>query len=134
MFDVAIIGCGVVGASVAYQLSKYNLKVAVIEKENDVAIGTTKANSAILHAGYDPLPNTLMAKLNVEGNALTKEICKKLDVKCQEVGSLVVAFSDEEMKNVQTLYQRGIENCVPNLQILDRQQLLEKEPDRKSVV
>ncbi|MEG2769473.1 MAG: FAD-dependent oxidoreductase, partial [Oscillospiraceae bacterium] len=80
MYDVAIIGCGVVGASVAYTLAKYDLNVVVIEKNNDVACGTTRANSAILHAGYDPMPNTLMAKLNVRGSVLAKEICKKLDV------------------------------------------------------
>ena len=76
MLDVAIIGCGVVGAAAAYELSQYPLHVAVLEAENDVADGTTKANSAILHAGYDPEPGTQMARLNVQGVALAKEICR----------------------------------------------------------
>ena len=65
MYDVAIIGCGVIGSSIAYRLSKFNLKTVVLEKENDVAMGATRANSAIIHAGYDPAEGTLMAKLNV---------------------------------------------------------------------
>ena len=80
MFDVAIIGCGITGAAAAYQLSMYDLKVVVLEKENDIALGATRANSAIIHAGYDPEPGTLMAKVNVRGCALAKELCEKLDV------------------------------------------------------
>ena len=74
MYDVLIIGCGITGAAAAFQFSRYRLNVAVLERENDVADGTTKANSAILHAGYDPEPGTLMAKLNVRGAALAKEL------------------------------------------------------------
>ena len=91
MLDVAIIGCGVVGAAAAYELSHYPLHVAVLEAENDVADGTTKANSAILHAGYDPEPGTQMARLNVQGVALAKEICARLDVPYRQCGSLVLA-------------------------------------------
>ena len=78
MYDVAVIGCGIVGANVAWELSKYNLAVAVLEKENDVACGTTKANSAIVHAGYDPKPGTKMARLNVLGSEMMEELCRKL--------------------------------------------------------
>ena len=74
MYDVIVVGCGITGAAIAYQLSRYQLKVAVLEGENDVAQGATKANSAILHAGYDPEPGTLMAKLNVRGVELAKEL------------------------------------------------------------
>ena len=80
MLDVAVIGCGITGAAAAYELSKYELKIAVFERENDVSEGTTKANSAILHAGYDPKPGTLMAKTNVEGVRLAEQICRDLDV------------------------------------------------------
>ena len=80
MLDVLIIGCGITGAAAAFELSKYRLKVAMLERENDVAMGATKANSAILHAGYDPVPGSLMAKLNVRGVKLAKEICQMLDV------------------------------------------------------
>lgn len=128
MTDVAIIGCGIVGAAVAYELARYRLDVLVLEADNDVANGTTKANSAILHAGYDPPPGTLMAKLNVEGAAMAKEICEKLDVPYRNCGSLVVAFSEEEMASVQALYARGVQNGVPRLAVIGQQKLREMEP------
>ena len=92
MFDVILIGCGITGAATAYELSKYRLSVAVLERENDVACGATKANSAILHAGYDPEPGSLMARCNVRGAALARELCRKLDVPYRPTGSLVIAF------------------------------------------
>ena len=97
MYDVAIIGAGVIGASIFRELTKYDLKVALIEKENDVAMGTTKANSAIVHAGYDPKVGTLMAKYNVKGNEMFEELCKELSVPFKRNGSLVLAFDDEDM-------------------------------------
>ena len=97
MLDVAIIGCGIIGAAAAYELSHYPLQTAIFEAENDVADCTTKANSAILHAGYDPEPGTRMARLNVEGVALAKEICARLDVPYLQCGSLVLALSPEEL-------------------------------------
>ena len=128
MYDVAIIGSGITGSACAYFLSKYRLKIAVIEKNNDVCCGTTKANSAIIHAGYDPHPETLMAKLNVKGSAMAKEICAKLDVPYNQIGSLVVAFSEEEAKTVEELFERGNANGVPDLKILNREELKEAEP------
>lgn len=128
MYDVAIIGSGITGSACAYFLSKYRLKIAVIEKNNDVCCGTTKANSAIIHAGYDPHPETLMAKLNVRGSAMAKEICAKLDVPYNQIGSLVVAFSEEEAKTVEELFERGNANGVPDLKILNREELKEAEP------
>lgn len=92
MYDVAIIGAGVIGASIFRELTKYNLKAIVLEKENDVSMGTTKANSAIIHAGYDPKIGTLMAKYNVKGNEMFESLCKELDVPFKRNGSLVVAF------------------------------------------
>lgn len=128
MYDVAIIGSGITGSACAYFLSKYRLKIAIIEKNNDVCCGTTKANSAIIHAGYDPHPETLMAKLNVKGSAMAKEICAKLDVPYNQIGSLVVAFSEEEAKTVEELFERGNANGVPDLKILNREELKEAEP------
>ncbi len=128
MYDVAIIGSGITGSACAYFLSKYRLKIAVIEKNNDVCCGTTKANSAIIHAGYDPHPETLMAKLNVKGSAMAKEITAKLDVPYNQIGSLVVAFSEEEAKTVEELFERGNANGVPDLKILNREELKEAEP------
>ena len=117
MLDVAIIGCGVVGAAAAYELSHYPLHVAVLEAENDVADGTTKANSAILHAGYDPEPGTQMARLNVQGVALAKEICARLDVPYRQCGSLVLALSQAELPHLQKLYANGVANGVPGISL-----------------
>ncbi|MBR0450355.1 MAG: NAD(P)/FAD-dependent oxidoreductase [Oscillospiraceae bacterium] len=128
-YDVIIIGCGVTGAAAAYMLSKYRLNVAVLEAENDVAIGTSKANSAIIHAGYDPVPGTLMARLNVEGNKLVGEISEQLHVPISHCGSLVIAFSDSELEHLKKLYDRGIKNGVPELYLLDREETLKEEPN-----
>ncbi len=119
MYDVLIIGCGVTGAAAAFELAKYRLKVGILERENDVALGTTKANSAILHAGYDPEPGTLMAKLNVRGVELARELCGQLDVPYHPCGSLVLAFSEEERPTLEELYRRGTANSVPGLELLD---------------
>ena len=134
MYDVLIIGCGIIGAATAFELSKYRLGIGILEQENDVADGTTKANSAILHAGYDPLPGTLMARLNVRGVALAKELCQKLDVPYRQCGSLVLAFSPEECATLETLRQRGEANGVPGLQILDREQVHQMEPNLSPAV
>lgn len=134
MKNVVIIGCGVIGAATAFELSKYDVNVTIIEAQNDVAMGTTKANSAILHAGYDPEPGTLMAKLNVEGVKLAKEVCEKLDVPYSQCGSLVLAFDDEDVKTVETLYARGNENGVPDMEIWDTAKILEKEPNLSAEV
>lgn len=128
MYDVAIIGCGVIGAATAYALSRYPLRVVVLEAENDVADGTTKANSAILHAGYDPEPGTQMARLNVAGVAMAKEICQKLDVPYRQCGSLVLALAPGELPHLRHLYANGTANGVPGLELLGPAQVLAMEP------
>lgn len=128
MYDVAIIGAGIVGASVARELSKYRLKVCLVEKENDVSEGTTKANSALVHAGYDPEEGTRMARLNVRGCALTEILTKELSVPYRKIGSLVVAFNDADMETVRCLYGRGLRNGVPGLEVLGREELRKLEP------
>ena len=128
MVDVAIIGCGVIGAATAFSLARYDLSVTVLERENDVATGTTKANSAIVHAGYDPEPGTLMARLNVEGNRMVKELAKQLDVPCKEIGSLVLAFDERDLETIKELYRRGVANGVPDLELLSAEQTLAMEP------
>lgn len=128
MVDVAIIGCGVIGAATAFSLARYDLSVTVLERENDVATGTTKANSAIVHAGYDPEPGTLMARLNVEGNRMVKELAKQLDVPCKEIGSLVLAFDERDLGTIKELYRRGVANGVPDLELLSAEQALAMEP------
>ena len=127
MYDVIVIGCGIVGAATAYELSKYQLKTLILEAENDVSLGATRANSAIMHAGFDPEPGSLMARLNVEGAERAKELCKKLSVHYDQIGSLVVAFSEEELALIKTLYDRGVKNGVKDLELLNQEELLKKE-------
>ena len=134
MYDVLIIGCGITGAATAFQLARYRLKVGILEQENDVADGTTKANSAILHAGYDPEPDSLMARLNVRGSALARELCPRLDVPYRPCGSLVLAFSQEEVGTLEELYRRGTANGVPGLELLIGDQARAKEPNLSSQV
>ncbi len=117
-YDVAIIGCGITGASIAMELSKYNLNVIVLEKENDVAMQTTKANSAIIHAGYDPKPGTLMAKYNVMGSRMTKELAEKIHFHYDQIGSLVIGRKDRDKELIDTLYQRGVLNGVEGMRLL----------------
>ena len=127
-YDVAVIGSGVVGALISRELSKYDIKVALLERCNDVAMGTTKANSAIVHGGFDAIPGTMKAKLNVKGTEMMPEVCKELNVPYKNNGSLVLAFSDEEMEHVKKLYDRGVKNGVPNLEIIDGDKVRELEP------
>ena len=129
MVDVAIIGGGVCGCSLLYELSRYDVDVVLLEKENDVSVGTTKANSAIVHAGYDPEPGTKMARYNVEGNAIIKELCEKLDVPYKQIGSLVLAFDEEQEELVKELFRRGTENGVPGLRILTAEEVFAMEPN-----
>ena len=129
MYDVSIIGCGITGSAIAYELSKRKLKCVVIEKENDVAMGATRANSAIIHAGYDPAEGTLMAKLNVRGAELCKELCEKLSVPYAQIGSLVLAFNNEEIQTVNMLYKRGVANGVKGLKILSYEETKAIEPN-----
>ncbi len=118
VYDVAIIGAGVIGTLTARELSRYELKVCILESEPDVAMGASKANSAIVHAGYDALPGTLKALFNVKGNSLFEKISKELDVPFKRIGSLVLAFTEEDMKIISKLYQRGEDNGVPGFRIL----------------
>lgn len=134
MYDVLVIGCGITGAATAFELSRYKLKVGVLERENDVAVGTTKANSAILHAGYDPKPGSLMARLNVRGVELAKELCQKLDVPYDPCGSLVLAFSEEEKPTVDELYHRGVANGVPGVALLTGDEARAMEPNLSETV
>lgn len=129
MYDVIVVGSGVVGAGVAYELSRCQLRVAVLEKENDVACGTTKANSAIVHAGYDPLPGTRMARLNVQGSKMMEDLCRRLSVEYRRIGSLVLAFNDRDLQTLRGLYRRGEVNGVENLKLLSAEETLQMEPN-----
>ena len=129
MYDAVIIGAGVVGSVTARLLSRFSLSVCVLEKENDVSMGATKANSAIVHAGFDAKEGTLKAKLNVKGSEMMPKICEELGVDYKNNGSLVIGFSDEDKNTISALYERGVKNGVAGLEILDREALIEKEPN-----
>lgn len=128
MYDVAVIGAGVVGAMIARELTKYNLKICILEKENDVAMGATKANSAIVHAGFDAKPGTLKAKLNVRGSEMMEDTARELGVKYRRNGSLVIGFNDTDHAVIEKLLAQGVENGVKDLRILDSAELHELEP------
>ena len=129
MYDVAIIGGGVVGGMLARTLSSYKVKTCILEKENDVAMGASKANSAIVHAGFDAEPGTLKAKLNVKGSEMMEQVAKELGVKYKRNGSLVVGFNDDDKKIIEELYERGVKNGVKGLSILESDELQEIEPN-----
>ena len=117
-YDFIIIGCGITGASIAFELSKYQTKVLIIESSNDVSMGTTKANSGIIHGGYDPEPETKMARLNVEGSVLTKELASLLNFHYNQLGSLVVGSTEADHKIINKLYDNGVSSKIPGLKIL----------------
>ncbi len=129
MYDVVIIGAGVVGGLTAHALAKYDLKVCILEKENDVAMGSTKANSAIVHAGFDAAPGSLKAQLNVQGAQMMKNLCQDLGVKYRQNGSLVVGFDEDDRKMIDSLLERGKSNGVAQLQVIGKEQLQQLEPN-----
>lgn len=129
MYDVIIIGAGVSGASVARELSRYQAKICVLEKEEDVCCGTSKANSAIVHAGYDAATGSLKARLNVRGNELMGKLAEELDFPFDRRGSLVLCLSESDMPQLQALYDRGVANGVKEMRILDREEVLRMEPN-----
>ncbi len=128
-FDVAVIGAGVVGSLLARELTKYALSIALIEAREDVATGATGANSAIVHGGFDPVPGTLKAKLNVRGAQMMPALTAELGVSYKNNGSLVLAFSEEDMESVRILYERGLKNGVEGLTVLNSDELRALEPN-----
>ncbi len=129
MYDVAIIGAGVTGCAIARELSRYQVNACVIEKCEDVCCGTSKANSAIVHAGFDAAEGSLMAKMNVKGNELMEQLSKDLDFPFKRNGSLVVCMHKEDLPGLQTLYDRGVKNGVKDLRILSKEEVLAMEPN-----
>ncbi|MBV7274968.1 NAD(P)/FAD-dependent oxidoreductase [Clostridium sp. PL3] len=129
MFDVTIVGAGVIGCSIARELSRYKLKVCVIDKDSDVANGTTKANSAIVHAGFDAKPATLKGKLNAKGNAMFDKLAEELDFPFKRIGSLVLCFDKDDLGKLNDLKEQGDKNGVPGLEIIEGDKLREKEPN-----
>ena len=129
MYDVAIIGAGVVGSAIARELSRYHANICVIEKEEDVCNGTSKANSAIIHAGFDAKPGSLKAKLNVRGNEMMTHLSKELDIPFTRNGSLVVCTKDQDRSGLDDLMEKAKRNGVPGCRIVEREELFELEPN-----
>ncbi len=128
MVDVIIIGGGVVGCAVARELSKYERKIMLLERASDLCEGTSKANSGIIHAGYDATPKTLKAKLNVQGNQMMEALSKELDIPFKKNGSMVLMFEEEGRESLQKLYEKGLQNGVKELRMLSGDEAREIEP------
>ena len=129
MKDIIVIGAGVVGCSIARELSKYNLDVLVVEKNSDVSEGISKGNSGIVHAGYNEKIGTLKAKLNIEGNKIFDDLSRDLQFPFKRNGAFILAFSDEEMKTLESLKENGEKLGVEGLEILTREEALNIEPN-----
>ena len=129
MLDVIIIGAGVSGCAAARELSRYQADILVLDKEEDVCCGTTKANSAIVHAGFDAEHGSLMAKLNVEGSEMMPALSKELDFSYEQCGSLVVCLSEDDRPRLEALYENGVKNGVRDLRIIEREELVGMEPN-----
>ncbi len=123
IYDVIIIGAGAVGCTIARELSRYELNVLVLEKECDVAYGTSGRMSGVVHAGFNNKPGTLMAKFCVEGNRRFEEICKELDIPYKKTGKILVAFDDEDMEALKGIIARGVENGCERLKLVDAEEL-----------
>lgn len=129
LYDIVIIGAGVIGCAVARYLSRYQAKVCVVDKEEDVCCGTSKANSAIVHAGFDAKAGSLMAKMNIQGNQMMQHLAEELDVPFINNGSLVICLKDSDISRLQGLYENGIKNRVPGLEIINGDTLQNMEPN-----
>ena len=128
MYDVAIIGAGVAGGMLARTLAAYNLEICILEKEQDVAMGSTRANSGIVHAGYDAEEGSLKAKLNVRGSRMMERVTGELGVPYRKNGSMVIGFGDEDRETIERLYARGVKNGVQELRIIDGEEARRLEP------
>lgn len=127
--DLVIIGGGISGCAIARTLSKYNLDIIVVEKEEDLCEGTTKANNGMIHSGYDSKPHTLKARLCVEGNALYTKWAKELDFELKRTGSFVCGFNENDREIIQNLYENGVKNKVPNIEIINGEKARQIEPE-----
>ncbi len=127
-YDVLVIGAGVTGSAIARELSKYELKVCVLEKDEDVCSGTSKANSGIVHGGFDPAVGSVMAKMNIRGAELIRELSKTLDFPYKQNGSIVLCFDEKDRHVLETLYERGVKNGVKEMRIISGDEARAIEP------
>lgn len=128
MYDVAIIGGGVLGNMTARELSRYQLNIIVLEKEYDVGEGTTKANSGIIHAGFHPRGGSLKGISCVKGNSLYPSLCEELDIPFRQIGSLFLAFHEDGKERLKKIWDKGTINGVPGMRMVGREEILEMEP------
>lgn len=129
MYDIVIIGAGIAGAFIARELSRYNLKMLIVDRQNDVGNESTAANSAIIHGGYDAPHYQLKGKYNAPGNAMFDTICEELDVSFKRIGSLVIGFDEDNRKTIEKLFENGLKNNVPDMRIIERDEILQMEPN-----
>ncbi len=129
MLDVLIVGGGIVGTCTARELSKFKLKIAVLEKKSDISEGTSKANSGLIHSGHDCTPNTLKAKLNVRGNELYTKLCEDLQIPFRRNGALVLCFDKSKHSKIEELYEKAVRNNVPDVSIIFKDEILKLEPN-----
>lgn len=133
-YDVVVIGGGVIGCAVARELSRYQLKTCVVEREEDVCSGTSKANSAIVHGGFDAEPGTLKAKFNILGSRMMEDLSKELDFDYKRNGSLVLCFAEEDKPALQALYEKGVQNGVEGMSIISGDEVRKMEPNIEDTV
>jgi len=128
-YDVLVIGGGVTGAQILRELARYRLRIALLEKEHDLACGATGANSAIIHAGYDPEPGTKKAYFNVLGSRMYEQVCRELDILYKHCPSLVIAYDEEQAGTVAELVRRGQGYGVEGVKLIDKRELEGLEPN-----
>lgn len=133
-YDAVIIGAGVTGSAIARELSRREGRFLVLERAGDVCEGTSKANSAIVHAGFDAEPGTMKAKMNVQGNEMMTRLCEELDIPFKRVGAFVVCLDEGDMPKLRELYDRGVANGVPGLSILTGEEARQREPNLSDAV
>jgi len=134
MLDAVIIGAGVTGSAIARELSRHNGRFCVVEKEGDVCSGTSKANSAIVHAGFDAVTGSNKAIFNVRGNEMMTKTSEELDIPFKRNGAFVVCMSEDELPALRDLYQRGLDNGVKELKLLNREEAVAMEPNLSDAV
>ena len=128
-YDVVIIGGGVTGTAIAWQLSRYDISILLVDRCSDFCEGTSKANSGIVHAGYDPVPGTLKARLNIRGNSMIRGLKDALGYDFVQNGAMVVAFSEDELPQLEALRKQGVANGVPGIEVLSKDEILRREPN-----
>lgn len=127
-YDIAIVGAGITGCAIARQLARYDKTICLIEATDDIALGASKANGGLIHAGYDPAPGTMKAKMNARGCELYGTWSKELGFLFHRTGSLVLGFTDEDLATLEHLRDNGLANGVPHLEIVGPDRIAELEP------